>query len=100
MLNEVELLDIDKTEEVKVESIVKANPAVLRKITYLEGAFQREIYRPLQFVIGEEILKGTIDKIDGETVLINLHGEDEGIVAVEIATIGEILWRGHPITVN
>lgn len=96
-MNMEESAEPDAVEEVKVPSVVKAKSSVLRRIHYLDGAFQREIYRPLQFVIGDEILKGSIDKVEGETVLIDLFGEDEAIVAVEIATIEEILWRGSPI---
>ena len=97
ILNEEEPVELDVLEKVENQSDVKAKSSVKRSIIYLEGAFQREIYRPLQFVIGDEIIKGTIGKVEGETVLIDLHGEDKGIVAVEIATIEEILWRGHSI---
>lgn len=82
--------------EDEVKSVVKAKPSILRRITYLEKGFQREVYRPLQFVIGDELLKGSIDKVERETVFINLDGEGEEIVAVELASIEEILWRGEP----
>ena len=35
-----------------------ADPSVIRRIMYLSTPFQRQVYQPLQFVIGDETLKG------------------------------------------
>ena len=80
----------------KSETVLTVNPSIFKRITELGKPFQRQVYKPLQFILGEETLSGEIEKIDGETVLINLVGEEDLIVSVEMNTIEEILWRGTP----
>ena len=62
--------------------------------------FPRQVYQPLQFVLGDETLTGTIEKIEGETVLIEIDEGDKEFVAVEMGRIEEILWRGDPFAEN
>lgn len=83
----------EQTESGDMEVIIDSS--ILRRMKYLEGSFQNEVYRPLQFDLGEEKLTGVIEKIEGNTAFIELDGE-EGIVAVEIDKILEIFWRGKP----
>ena len=78
----------------------KANPSIVRSIHYLGSPFARQAYRPLQFVLGEETLKGTIEKIDGETLVIEMTEGEKEVVSIEMATIKEILWRGDPFLVE
>jgi len=93
-LEQFDAMDLEVNEEVNEE----VNPSIMRRIAYLEGAFQKEIYQPLQFNVGDEMLTGAIDRIDGDTLFIVLRGTDKEIMAVEINTIEEILWRGKPFT--
>jgi len=97
MMSEEGLQESDEQVVLSENANPEIDLAVLKRVIYLDGAFQREIYKPLQFITADEILKGSINKIEGETVFIDLHGKNEGIVALEIASIDEILWRGHPI---
>jgi len=73
-----------------------ADPSLLRKIMYLGTPFSRQVYRPLQFVLDGETLTGSIEKIEGETVLIGVGEDASELVSVEMAKIEEILWRGDP----
>ena len=66
----------------------------------LEHHLPDKSYRPLQFVLGEETLKGTIEKIDGETLVIEMTEGEKEVVSIEMATIKEILWRGDPFLVE
>ena len=77
-----------------------ANPSISRKIHYLGTPFARQVYRPLQFVLGDETIKGTIEKIDGETLVIEMTEGEKEVVSIEMATIKEILWRGDPFLVE
>lgn len=97
MMSEEQLEETEEQIVLLEDSNLEIDVSVLKRVLYLDGAFQRAIYKPLQFISGNEILKGSIHKIEGETVFIDLHGENEGMVALEIASIDDILWRGHPI---
>ena len=77
-----------------------ANPSISRKIHYLGTPFARQVYRPLQFVLGDETIKGTIEKIDGETLVIEMTEGEKEVVSIDMATIKEILWRGDPFLVE
>ena len=57
----------------------------------MSNRFRRQAYQPLQFVLEEETLSGTIEKIEEETVWIDLEGDDHEIVAVEMGKIEEVL---------
>jgi len=83
-------------EEIKYEPEIMYNPSIRRRMAYLEGALQKEMYRPLQFDMENTSVIGSIDKIDGEIVFIELRGEQNKVVALEISKIEEILWRGKP----
>lgn len=72
------------------------NPSIARKINYLGTPFARQVYRPLQFRLGDETLKGTIEKIEGETLIIEMMEGEKEFVAIEMGKIEEILWRGDP----
>ncbi|MCZ2258979.1 hypothetical protein [Sporosarcina sp. G11-34] len=99
LLNTEEVVDSEgdvENEQEEVEPVTEGDPSIRSRIIYLSGDFRKEIYQPLQFQIGDEILKGIIDKVEGETVFIVLHGKEEEIVAVELTSIEEVLWRGQP----
>ena len=90
-----ELILLGKNEE-EVQKSAKSNSEILNKITSLGRPFQRQVYKPLQFVCEDEIIKGTINRVDGETVFIEVADEEDLIIAVEINTIKDVLWRGKP----
>ena len=102
MLNEEALEVSDVVERIEQEqqdvtqSLEVADPSVIRRIVYLGSPFPRQVYQPLQFVMGDETLTGIIEKIEGETVLIEIDEGEKEFVAVEIGRIEEILWRGSP----
>jgi len=92
--SEVEAVKEETTEHLTAVKV--ADPSLLRKIMYLGTPFSRQVYRPLQFVLDGETLTGSIEKIEGETVLIGVGEDASELVSVEMAKIEEILWRGDP----
>ena len=96
VLNEDEFAKPSDTELNEVGTVLTVRPSIFRRITELGKPFQRQVYRPLQFIIGEETLSGEIVKIEGETILFKIDGEEDLLVGVEMSTIEEILWRGMP----
>ncbi|MCG7344630.1 hypothetical protein MHZ92_10815 [Sporosarcina sp. ACRSL] len=83
---------IDVTPSVQAVSHV-VNPAILEKISYLSAPFQKQVYKPLQFVIEGESVKGTIQKVENDIVWIEAG---DLITEVEISKIEDVLWRGQP----
>lgn len=83
-------------EQEQAPSVNVAESSMMRRIMYLGTPFSRQVYRPLQFVLADETLTGTIEKIEGETVFIGIGGDGTELVSVEMAKIDEILWRGDP----
>ncbi|HJF32690.1 MAG TPA: hypothetical protein K8V56_13080 [Sporosarcina psychrophila] len=83
-------------EQVSVVEALPVDPIMQRKVIYLSNSFRRQAYQPLQFVMEDETVTGTIEKVEEETVWIGLGGENDEVVAVEMAKIEEILWRGKP----
>ncbi|MFJ7932899.1 hypothetical protein [Sporosarcina sp. NPDC096371] len=81
-------------EDLKPEKVV--DPSLVRRIMYLGTPFSRQVYHPLQFVLDDGLLTGTIEKIEGETVFIRTGEDGRELVAVEMASIGEVFWRGDP----
>lgn len=71
-------------------------PDLIRKIQTLSTPFSRQVYRPLEFVVGEEKLTGTIEKMEDNTLVILLNGEEQEVVTIDIEKIEQILWRGTP----
>lgn len=80
----------------QMPTIKVADPSLVRRIMYLGTPFSRQVYRPLQFVLEDETLTGSIEKIEGETILIGVGEDASELVSVEMAKIEEILWRGDP----
>lgn len=80
----------------EIQSFSVADPSIVKRIMYLGSAFPRQVYQPLQFVLNDETLTGKIEKIEGETLFIEVNGGDNEFVAVEMGNISEILWRGNP----
>lgn len=87
---------LENEEEVIATEALPVNPGIQRKIIYLSNSFRRQAYQPLQFILEEETLSGTIEKIEEDTVWIDLEGADHEIIAVEMGKIEEVLWRGKP----
>lgn len=96
LLNNEEQSMLENEEQVSVTEALPVNLDIQRKIIYLSNSFRRQAYQPLQFVLEEETLSGTIEKVEEETVWIDLEGANHEIVAVEMGKIEEVLWRGKP----
>jgi hypothetical protein len=92
----VEIEQEERAEHEETNSLKVTDPTVIRRIMYLATPFPRQVYQPLQFVLGDETLTGIIEKIEGNTVLIEIDEGDKEFVAVEMGSIDEILWRGTP----
>jgi hypothetical protein len=92
-------LDLQLETEIETEAskpVIVSKQSVSKRLTYLAGPFQRQVYTPLKFIIGDKTLTGSIEKMEDETVLIDIDEGENELVAIKIAAIEEILWRGQP----
>ncbi|WP_252502459.1 hypothetical protein [Sporosarcina sp. Marseille-Q4943] len=83
---------IDIKSSVQTASHV-VNPAIMRKIRYLNEPFQKQAYSPLQFIVEGDIVKGAIQKVEDDILWIE---SNDMITEIEIAKIEDVLWRGQP----
>ena len=63
------------------------------KLRYLSKPFQKQAYKPLQFVLEGGIVKGEIQKLEDDILWIET---DIGLTEIEIRQIEDVLWRGQP----
>lgn len=71
------------------------HPAIYDTLQYLNNPFRRQVYRPLIFYLKEDQLKGSLRKVEGETVWIDpLEGETAPIM-IAMEEIESIHWRGQ-----
>lgn len=91
-----------KVQEKQVEAPVQkvTDPSISRRIMYLATPFPRQVYQPLEFVLGDETLIGIIENVEGETITIEIEEGDKEFVSVDMGSIEEILWRGNPFDIN
>ena len=92
----VETENMEETVQEVVAPVKMADPSLVKKVLYLGSPFQRQVYQPLQFVLADETLTGAIEKIEGETIVVELNEGTKEFVAIDISHIEEILWRGSP----
>ncbi|CAM3098350.1 hypothetical protein FITA111629_03405 [Filibacter tadaridae] len=100
--NEIEIGAQEKEgiEKNITDPIKQTDPSIHRRVLYLSDSFRQQAYKPLQFVLEDETMTGTIDKVEGETVWVNLADTEDQQVAIEVGMIEEILWRGKPFIEN
>ena len=73
---------------------------VSKKLLYLNSSFRLQAYQPLQFVMAEETLTGSIERIEENTVIIQPSEEEQTSVMIELKDIEDILWRGQPFEID
>lgn len=85
-----------KTNEEEIQSVALVNPSIVKKLTELSEPFHRQVYKPLTFIAGDELLRGKVQKVEGEIVYIELDHEKDTVLPVDISKIQKVLWRGEP----
>lgn len=91
---ESETVEAPENEQEVLTEAKPIDPSVIRRVMYLASAFPRQIYKPLQFQVSGELVSGTIEKIEGDSVFVELEDEEKSIVPLNLREIEDILWRG------
>lgn len=88
--------EVEKT----TEQFVFHPNTMMKKLQYLATPFPKQAYKPLHFVLEKEIIKGAIDELHDQNVIIQLDGEKiNTFVSIDINDIREVLWRGTPFEI-
>lgn len=78
---------------------LQQEPDVIRKIRYLSEPFPRRAYRPLQFLVGGQLLTGDIVALSGTEIAVQVTEESqalEEIRTIDLQAIEEVFWKGQP----
>ncbi|QTD41235.1 hypothetical protein [Sporosarcina sp. Te-1] len=77
-----------------------SHPVIFDTLHYLNNPFRRQVYRPLQFYLKEEQVKGSLRKVEGDIIWIDPLEGGEGPVKLVINEIESIHWRGQPFIMD
>lgn len=74
--------------------------SILAKVARLQSPIGQRVYQELTFVFDDEEVIGNAGKLEGHTLIIEVNGDEDEIIAVELADLREIIWRGKPLPEN
>ena len=79
----------------------EVDPIIIAKLHRIRTSFGQQIYRPLTFYLEEdEEIHGNVASFDDNTIVIEVNGDEDTIVAIEIKAIRDIKWRGKSLPGN
>jgi len=98
------VIEVDEEKEVaeglSVE-INEAKPAIIAKLNRIQTSFGQQIYRPLTFFLdADERITGNVSKFEGNTIVVEINGDEDEIVSIELSEIQDIKWRGKSLPEN
>ena len=96
--------EVDEVKEVVKElpvEIKEAKPAIIAKLNRIKTTFGQQIYRPLTFYLDvDEEITGNVSKFEGNTIVVEINGDEDAIVSIELTEIEDIKWRGKSLPEN
>lgn len=96
--------DEDETTElvgVPLVEVKEIDPLIIAKLRRIRTSFGQQIYRPLTFYLEEdEEISGNVASFEDNTIVIEVDGDEDTIVAIELNTIQDIKWRGKSLPGN
>lgn len=96
--------DEDETTElvgVPLVEVKEVDPLIIAKLRRIRTSFGQQIYRPLTFYLEEdEEISGNVASFEENTIVIEVDGDEDTIVAIELNAIQDIKWRGKSLPGN
>ena len=87
--------------DVPLIEIKEVDPVIIAKLRRIRTSFGQQIYRPLTFYLEEdEEISGNVASLEDNTIVIEVNGDVDTIVAIELNTIKDIKWRGKSLPQN
>lgn len=78
----------------------EVDPSILAKVQKLQTPIGQKVYNKLTFILGDEEITGNVAKVDGDTMVIEVNGDEDKIVAIELNELQNIIWRGKSLPEN
>lgn len=76
------------------------DPTIVAKVKKLQSPLGKRIYQGLTFVLAEEEIIGNVGKVEDNTLLIEVNGDEDQLVAIELSELQNIRWRGKSLPEN
>lgn len=92
----------EELQTMVADSIEKkeVDPPILAKVQKVQSPIGQKVYKNLTFVLDDEEIIGNVAKVDGNTMTIELNGDEDKIVALELNELRNIIWRGKSLPEN
>ena len=96
--------EVDEVKEIVTElsvEIEKTKPAINAKLNRIRTSFGQQIYKPLTFYLdADEKITGNVSKFEENTIVVEINGDKDKIVSIELSDIQDITWRGKSLPEN
>lgn len=80
--------------------IKEVEPSILAKVKRLQSSIGQRVYRGLTFILSDEEISGNVGKLEGDTLVIEVNGDEDEVIAVELSELQDIIWRGKSLPEN
>ena len=80
--------------------IKEVDPSILAKVQKVQSPIGQKVYKKLTFVLDDDEVMGNVTKVDGNTMMIEVDGDEDKIVALELSELRNIIWRGKSLPEN
>ena len=85
------------TEPIEVKEV---DPSILAKVQKIQSPIGQKVYKRLTFVLDDDEIIGNVAKVDGNTMMIEVNGDGDKVVALELNELSDIKWRGKSLPEN
>lgn len=76
------------------------DPSILKSVERLESPIGQRVYRNLTFVLPDEVVNGNVQKLEEETLFVEVDGDPEQLVKIDLYELQNIIWRGKKLPEN
>lgn len=78
----------------------EVDPSILAKVQKVQSPIGQKVYKKLTFVLDDEEIIGNVAKVDGNTMTIEVDGDEDKIIDLELNELRNIIWRGKSLPEN
>lgn len=90
---------VEQLAEQPIE-IKEVDSSILAKVARFQSPIGQRVYQGLTFILDDEEIRGNVGKLEDNTLIIEVEGDEDEIIAVELSELQDIIWRGKPLPEN